>query len=412
MRLKRVVITGLGAVSPFGRGAGRLFEALCAGESGIRCVPDLADVGGLGPRIAGLVPDVDPKEIPRKNRRSMSRMSIYALLAAREALAQAGVDEDIVTGGRLGLAVGSTVGSVDTMEEFFGLYLQSRSIENIKSMLFFRIMGHSCAANVAQALGIAGRTLAPSAACSTGCQAVGLGYECIALGSQDMMLCGGADEFHPLTPSTFDIMQAASVGFNNAPQCTPRPFDAQRDGIVCSEGAGVLLLESLDSALARDAKILAEVIGFASTSDASSIASPDPEPVRRCMEAALANAGIPASAVSYVNAHATGTPQGDEAESRAIADLFGAYVPVSSLKGHLGHTMAASGALELVACVDMLRSGKVVPTRNLQKPGAECAGILLPLTLEDRELTTILKNNFALGGVNCSVAIRRFTHAG
>lgn len=254
MSLRRVVITGLGAISPFGQGVERLFKALEDGESAIRYIAELEKVQGLGPHVAGLVQDIDIKDIPRKVRRTMSPMSVYALLASQEALAQAHVDQRLLTGGRLGIALGSTVGSVDTMEEFFNEFLQKRSIEGIKSMLFFKIMGHSCAANVAQTLGIAGRTLAPSAACATGCQAVGMGYEAIALGKQDLMLCGGADEFHPLTAATFDIIQAASTQYNDRPQCTPRPFDRDRDGIVCAEGAGLLLLESLDSARARGAK--------------------------------------------------------------------------------------------------------------------------------------------------------------
>lgn len=412
MPLKRVVITGLGTVTPFGAGTQRLFQALLAGESAVRFHPELEAVHGLGPRIAGLVRDIEPREIPRKIRRSMSAMSIYALLAAREALLQGGVDEALRTGGRLGIALGSTVGSVDTMEEFFTHYLSTKSVEQIKSMLFFRIMGHSCAANVAQALNITGRTVAPSAACSTGCQAVGLGYEAIAFGRQDLMLCGGADEFHPLTAATFDIMQAASTGFNDRPGETPRPFDRDRDGIVCSEGAGVLLLESLDSALARGADILAEVAGFTCTSDATSIASPDPAPVRLCMEQALQDAQMTTTDIDYVNAHATGTLQGDIAESTAIADLFGADVCVSSLKGHLGHTMAASGAVELAACVEMMRSATLIPTRNLDNPSPECSRVRLLRTIIRQPVSALIKNNFALGGVNCSIALRRFSHDG
>ena len=410
MRLKHVVITGLGAISPLGTGADQLFTALKAGQSGIDRVPELEKIGGLGPRIAGLVRNVDPKQIPRKNRRSMSRMSIYALLAAQEALAQGMVDDITRTQGRLGIVLGSTVGSAETMEAFFKKYLQSKSIEHIKSMMFFRIMGHSCAANVAQSLGITGRTLAPSAACSTGCQSVGLGYETIALGRQDMMLCGGADEFHPLTAGTFDIMHAASTAYNEMPDQTPRPFDTDRDGIVCSEGAGILLLESLDSAQARGAEILAEVVGFASTSDTSNIANPDPAPLTDCMQAALDDAHTDITDVDYVNAHATGTIFGDEAECRAIAKLFGPDIAVSSLKGHLGHTMAASGALELIACVHMLRTGTLIPTRNLDNPAPECSGVRLLRQVEHAAINTIIKNNFALGGVNCTIALRRYTH--
>lgn len=409
MRVKRVVITGMGAISPLGTGTDQLFEALKSGKSGIGHVPALEKIGGMGPRIAGLVHGVDPKQIPRKNRRSMSHMSIYALLAAQEALLQGTVDDMTRTQGRLGIVLGSTVGSADTMEAFFKEYLNSQSIERIKSMMFFRIMGHSCAANVAQSLGITGRTLAPSAACSTGCQSVGLGYETIALGRQDLMLCGGADEFHPLTAGTFDIMHAASTAYNETPEKTPRPFDRDRDGIVCSEGAGILLLESLDSAEKRGADILAEIVGFASTSDASNIANPDPAPLTQCMQAALDDAHIPISDVDYVNAHATGTVSGDEAESRAIAKLFGSHIPVSSLKGHLGHTMAACGALELIACVNMLRTGTLIPTRNLDNPSPQCSGIRLLRQVEHADITTVIKNNFALGGINCTVALRRYT---
>ena len=410
MRLNRVVITGLGAVSPFGQGASTLFASLLAGESAVRHVPELENVTGLGPRVAGLVHGIDLKDIPRKVRRTMSRMSLFALLAAEEALAQGNVDEGLRSGGRLGIVLGSTVGSAETMEEFFHEFLRDKCIEGIKSTLFFKIMGHSCAANVAQTLGISGRTLAPSAACATGCQAVGLGFEAIDLGRQDLTLCGGADAFHPLTAATFDIIQASSTNYNDRPQSTPRPFDRDRDGIVCSEGAGVLLLESLDSALARDAEILAEIVGFASTSDPSSIANPDPAPVRRCMELTLAEAGLEPGTVDYVNAHATATLQGDEAESRAIGELFGPRVPVSSLKGHLGQSMAASGALELIACVQMMQAGKLIPTRNLENIADECSGIFTPKTVLDIRPDTVIKNNFALGGVNCSIALRRFTH--
>ncbi|WP_462323811.1 beta-ketoacyl-[acyl-carrier-protein] synthase family protein [Desulfoplanes sp.] len=410
MRLKRVVITGMGGVSPFGKGLGTMFAALEAGKSGISACTELEDIGGLGPRIAGHVQGVDPKEVPRKYRRSMSRMSIHALLAAWEALGRGNVDGPTVTGGRLGIALGSTVGSVDTMESFFKEYLGTKSIERIKSMLFFRIMGHSCAANVAQTLGITGRTLAPSAACSTGCQAVGLGYETIALGRQDLMLCGGADEFHPLAIGTFDIMYAASTGYNETPEKTPRPFDRDRDGIVCSEGAGILLLESLDSALARNAPILAEIVGFATSSDSSSIVNPEPAPLAACMRASLEQGGLATGDVDYVNAHATGTVRGDGAEIRAIHEVFGPSIPVSSLKGHLGHTMAASGSLELAACVHMLRTGMLIPTLNLDHPSPECTGVHLLQKMEPCDARVILKNNFALGGVNCTIALRRYSH--
>lgn len=406
MRLKRVVITGTGSVSPFGRGSDALFSCIKNGQSGIRRVETLEEVGGLGPRVAGLVPDVGMQDIPRKTRRSMSPMSAYAYLAAIDALAQAALPPAFVTGGRLGVAVGSTIGSPITLESFFRQYLPCSSVEQMKSMLFFRIMGHTAAANVAQALGATGMVLAPSSACSSGCQAIGLGYEAIAMGRQDCMLCGGTDEYHPLVSATFDIMQAASTAYNDHPKLTPRPFDCNRDGVVCSEGAGVLLLESLESAKKRSAPILGEILGFASNSDAGSIAEPTPEPITVCMRAALDDAGIRPEDVEYVNAHATGTELGDIAESQAIAALFGGKIPVSSLKGHLGHTMAASGALETIAVLEMLRHKLLLPTLNLVTPDSRCSGIYLLQKKIGTSGILAVKNSFALGGINCTLVVR------
>ncbi|MDR2726565.1 MAG: beta-ketoacyl-[acyl-carrier-protein] synthase family protein [Deltaproteobacteria bacterium] len=408
MQLKRVAVTGIGAVSPYGKGTGTLFASLAEGKSGISRHEDLERFAELGPRVAGIVRDVDMTEVPRKHRRSMSPMSVYALMAAQEAIAQAALPEEILAGGRAGVIMGSTMGSVVTIEEFFREYVDRGSLEQMKSVLFFRIMGHSIASNVALALGVTGRVLAPTAACSTSCQAIGLAYEAIATGKQDAVLCGGADEYHPLATGTFDLMLAASTAYNTDPERTPRPFDIGRDGVVCSEGAGVLLLESFASARARGAKILAEVAGFASLSDSSSIANPDPEPLFRCMRAALQEAKIAPEEVSYVNAHATATVQGDIAESAAIAMLFGNRTPVSSLKGHLGHTMAASGALESAACVEMLRRHMLVPTLNLEEPDPRCGGIDLVRENREHPVSVIVKNNFALGGINCSLVLRGY----
>ena len=408
--LRRVVVTGLGAVSPFGRGVPTLMAALYAGQSAVRQVPELERIGGLRTRVAALVQGIDPREIPRKDRRSMSAMSVYATLASHEALAQAGIGTAELEGGRLGVAIGSTVGSTQTTEDFFRDFFTDHSLERMKSTLFFQIMNHSCAANVVQALGITGRLLAPSSACSTGCQAVGYGYEQVALGRQDFMLCGGADEFHPLTAATFDVMTAASIGFNGQPELTPRPFDRRRDGMVCAEGGGIVLLEALDSALARGAAILGEVTGFATVSDPSSIANPNAAAMERCMRETLEDAELAPEEVDYINAHATATTQGDIAEAEAIRAIFAARVPVSSLKGHMGHTMAASGALELLASIEMLRRGELVPTLNLDEVDPACAGILHVRGVESRPVRAFIKNNFALGGVNSSLVVRRYPH--
>ena len=408
MQMKRVAVTGMGAVSPFGRGVSSLVNGLLSGQSAVKRLDGLEQIVGLRSFVGAVVPGVDGKEIPRKFRRSMSPMSIFATLAAQEAVAAAALAEEIPAGGRLGVSIGSTIGSPATMQAFFEQFIRERSVEQMKSTLFFQMMNHSCAANVAQALGVTGRILAPSAACATGCQAIGYAYEMIASGKQDYMLCGGADEIHPLTTATFDLINAASTHYNDRPESTPRPFDRARDGVVCSEGAAVLLLESLDSALARNAHIYVEILGFATLSDTSSIANPSKAAVRLCMEKGLEDAGVAPDEVDYVNAHATGTEQGDIAESEAISELLGGDVPVSSLKGHFGHSMAASGALEMVATIAMMTDGYIIPTRNLETIDERCSGIRHVQTLEKRGIRKVLKNNFALGGVNACVVLGRY----
>ncbi len=408
MLLRRVVITGMGVVSPFGRGIETLMDGLLTGKSGVVRVPELAEIVGMRTRVAALVTGIDPKEIPRKFRRSMSNMSVFATLACQDAAAMAGVSEAEFGSGKLGVSIGSTIGSPQTMQDFFKDFAIDNSLERMKSTLFFHIMNHSCASNVAQFLGVTGRILAPGAACSTSSHAVGYAAEMIAMGKQELMLCGGADEFHPLTAGTFDIMNAASTSFNDSPRSTPRPFDRDRDGIVCGEGSGILLLESLESAERRGAKILAELTGFATNSDPGSIANPNASSIADCMLQALQDAQVRPDQVDYVNAHATATEQGDIAECEAISRVFGNSVPVSSLKGHLGHAMAASGTLEMAACVQMLRQGLLIPTLNLENIDPHCANVKHVQEVTKHPVTMVIKNNFALGGVNSSIILRRY----
>lgn len=406
MSLRRVVVTGLGAVSPFGVGVTPLMDALLRGRHGISFLPELEEIKGLRCHVAGRVPELDVSHVERKYRRFMSRMSVFTLLACQEALAQAAVPPELLHSGRLGVAVGATLGSPQTTQEFYQDFLQDHSIERTKSHIFFKVMGHTCAANAAQALGVTGRVLAPAAACASAGQAIGLGWEMIALGRQDAMLCGGAEELHPLTVSTFDILGAASTNYNDAPHKTPRPFDRERDGTVCSEGAGVLLLEGLDTALERGATPLAEVAGFACSNDARNISSPDAASIEACMRLALESAGLAPQDVDCVNAHATATELGDIAEGRAIERLFGSETPVTCCKGNLGHSLAASGGLESAVCVRMLEQGNIPPLRNLENVDPRCGKlhhVREPLSKQAGELGCIIKNNFALGGVNTSL---------
>ncbi|HDS16459.1 MAG TPA: beta-ketoacyl-[acyl-carrier-protein] synthase family protein [Proteobacteria bacterium] len=403
--MRRVAITGMGAVSPFGRGVPRLLQALAAGESAVTSVPGLAAYGGLRTQLAALVPDVNGREIARAQRRSMSRQSLFAVLAAREALDQARLPESLYADGECGVAIGSTISSLETSESFFADYLVDKSFARMKTSLFFKTMNHSAAANVAQYFGLTGRLLAPAAACATGCQSLGYAYEMIAGGLQQVMVCGGAEEFHSLAAATFDLMNAASVGYNDNPAAASRPFDRCRDGVVCGEGAGILVLEDWEAAQARGAEILAELRGFATLTETGSIAEPSAAAMQKCIRAVLANAGVPALAIGYVNAHATATEKGDLAEAAALAEIFGSRVPISSLKGHLGHTLAASGALETIATVAMLNRGEFWPTRNLEEIDARFAGLHLLQRVEKHDAVLALKDNFALGGVNCSLVL-------
>lgn len=405
---ERVVVTGWGAVTPFGAGVPAMWEALRAGRTAVRHCPALAGIKGLRTTVAACVPEVDAQSIDRKKRRYMSKMSVYAVLAAREALQMAGLSDEQLQSVRTGVCAGSTTGSTVETEVLFRDVLGKGSIEGMKSTHFFKIMNSSCTANLAQALGIRGRLLAPSAACATGTIAIGLAAESIALGRQDVMVCGGADELHVVTVGVFDTLEASSRAYNDRPEMTPRPFDRDRDGIICGEGAGVVVLESLEHARARKADILGEICGFDVNSSPEDIANPGPESMIQCMETALAASGLCREQVGYLNAHATGTIRGDSAECEAVERVFGRQLPVSSLKGHLGHTMAACGALELVATLLMLRDGLLLPTRNLQEPDEICGRLNLLRKAEPRQVDVAMSNNFALGGVNSAMVIRRW----
>jgi 3-oxoacyl-[acyl-carrier-protein] synthase II len=253
----------MGAVSPFGLGVKCLWDNLLSGNSAVKMIPYFKELGGLRSCVAAVVPEIDVSVINRKKRRFMSPMSTYSCIAALEAIEMAGLNEDQITSRETGLCLASTMGS------------SSGSIENVKSTMFFKTMNHSCASNTAQALGITGRIVSPSAACASGTLATGLAYETIMAGNQNIMFCGGTDEHHVLATAVFDIMSAASCNYNDDPQQTPRPFDLDRDGVVCAEGAGILILEELEHARNRGVGILAEIIGFETFSSPGDIARLD-----------------------------------------------------------------------------------------------------------------------------------------
>jgi 3-oxoacyl-[acyl-carrier-protein] synthase II len=281
-------------------------------------------------------------------------------------------------------------------------------MHQIPSGMFFKIMSHTAAANIAQTFNVKGRVISPNAACSSSAQAIGMGYEFIRNGIQDVMLCGGVDELHPMTNVSFDIVQAASYKFNEQPHRTPRPFDKDRDGTVCGEGAGCIVLESEESALKRGARILGEVVGFSTSSSGVHMAQADADSIAVCINDALKSAQLQPGDVDYINAHATGTLVGDVSEALAIKQVFAEKVPVSSLKGYFGHTLGASGVLEMIVSFSMMEEEILLPTLNLDEPDEACTGIWHLREKREQKINTFVKNSFAFGGINTVLIGKRY----
>lgn len=401
--MRRVVVTGMGMVTPLGNDPARTFQDVIDGKSGVVRVPAFDEVGDLGARIAAPVKSFEPERIPRKIRRSMARMAQYAVAATGDALKAANFPTERLAQGRVAVSAGSTTGSPEAMEEFWREYLGTSSIRGIPSTSFLRVMSHTVASHIALAYGITGSILSPSCACAASNQAVGLGLDLIRVGRADAVVAGGADELSVLSAATFDVVRAGCRGHEDAPHTRPAPFDASRDGVVVGEGAAVVVLEELEAARARGAPILAEILGYGESCDAHHMSSPEAAGMVTAMQRALADAGLTPADIDYVCAHATGTEVGDAAEAEATHRMFGSEVPVSSLKGHFGHMLAACGSTELILCIEAMRRSIVPQTLNLAD--ANVAPILLPRAPLERQLRRIVSNNFAFGGINASLVI-------
>jgi 3-oxoacyl-[acyl-carrier-protein] synthase II len=407
MQLRRVAITGMGSVSPFGRGVTALTEGIEAGRSAVRYMEGWNKYIGLRSLVGAPAELKDEKLIPRQNRRSMGRMSMFAVQAAQDALADSGLDAAAATSGRMGCVVGSTTGSAISISQAFEAMLPDRDLTKLSSMMFFHCLSHTATMNVAQFLKINGCVMATSAACASALQAMGTGYDIIRLGRQDYMLCGGAEELHPTVTGSFDVLFATSAKYNDTPNKTPRPFDRDRDGLVCGEGSGIILLEDYEHAVKRNAHIYAEVLGYHTCSSGDHVSESNRATMAICMREALKDAGLEPREVDYVNAHATATMQGDKEEAEAIRDVFGDSVPVSSLKGYIGHTLGASAAIELAASLAGMRKDMIYPTLNLENVSPECTGIHHVMnTPERRAARVVVKNSFAFGGISAVLVCR------
>lgn len=406
MTLKRVVITGLGVVSPFGNGVPALMKGIEEGRSAVQRMEGWEEYSGLHSLVGAPVEMQDEKRIPRQKRRSMGRMSIFAAQAADEALADAGIRLDQEDRWRIGCVIGSTMGSAKSINDAFEIMLPKKDLSLLNSTMFFQCMSHTAAVNVAQYLGLNGSIMAPAAACASALHAIGTGYDLIRLGRQDVLLCGGAEELHPTVTGSFDILFATSAKYNDRPRETPRPFDRDRDGLVCGEGSGLLVLEDYDHAVKRKAKIYAEVAGYSTTANGLHVSQSNKESMVVCMHQALESAGVSENDIDYINAHATATIQGDQEEAEAIREIFGGTVPVSSLKGYIAHTLGASGAIELAASMKMMERGLIYPTLNLASVAPDCEGINHVTKILHRQVRTVLKNGFAFGGINAALVCK------
>lgn len=405
--MKRVVITGVGVVSPLGIGVNSLMDGIASGKSAVCYMEEWAGYRGMNSHVAAPAQLRDEKNIPRQKRRSMGRMSIFAAQAAEQALADSGIDASVLSSHRTGCIIGSTTGSAGSISKAFEIMLSDRDLSKLPSSLFFQCMSHTAAMNVAQHLGLTGYVLSTSAACASSMQAIGTGYELISSGRQDVLLCGGAEELHPTVTGSFDVVFATSSKYNHAPQMTPRPFDKDRDGLVCGEGSGILILEEYEHARRRNAKIYAEITGYDTCGSGSHISQSDEKSIAQCMSETLKSAQVTYAEIDYINAHATGTIQGDKEEAAAIKRIFGRNVPVNSLKGHMGHTLGASGAIELIATLFMMEQGIIYPTLNLDEISPDCEGINHVTEPVKKEINTVLKNCFAFGGINASLVCKK-----
>jgi 3-oxoacyl-[acyl-carrier-protein] synthase II len=405
--LKRVVISGVGAVSALGSDVASLVKGVEEGRSAVRYMEGWDQYIGLRSLVGAPAELKNEKAIPRKSRRSMGRMSVFAVQAAEQALADAGVERGDLSSGRIGCIVGSTMGGAESLNETFEVMLPERDLSQLTAMKFFQCVSHTAAMNVAQYLGITGYVMATSAACASALQAIGAGYDLIRMGKQDLVLCGGSEELHPTVTASFDILLATSSGYNGNPRRTPRPFDSQRDGLVCGEGCGILALEEYERALDRKAKIYTEVIGYHTGGSGDHVSQSSRASIVRCLREALASAGVAPGDVDYINAHGTATIHGDKVEAEAVREVFGDAVPLSSLKGYIGHTLGASGALELIVSLAMMEEETIYPTLNLESVAEDCRGIRHVMKPLSCDIKVMIKNCFAFGGINAALVCRR-----
>ncbi|WP_273021515.1 beta-ketoacyl-ACP synthase [Rheinheimera sp.] len=407
--MKRVVVTGMSVITALGDSWADFKQQLCQGKNAVCVMPQWDKFSNMSTRLAAPVQHFQrPEHYSRKMVRSMGRVSLMATRATELALEAAGLlQHPALTDGRCGIAYGSSTGSTDPILAF-GRMMDTGDMTGVTATSYIQMMAHTTAVNVGVFFGIKGRVYTTSSACTSGSQGIGYAYEAIKYGKQTLMVAGGAEELCATEAAVFDTLYATSTK-NDTPDLTPRPFDQARDGLVIGEGAGTLILEELEHALARGATIYAEVVGFGTNSDGVHVTQPTDSTMETAMRLALDDAAVTAADIGYINAHGTATDRGDVAESQATARIFGSNTPISSLKSYLGHTLGACGAIESWASIHMMQDDWYAPTLNLTQPDMAC-GELDYIMQHGRELRAdyVMSNNFAFGGINTSLIFKRW----
>jgi 3-oxoacyl-[acyl-carrier-protein] synthase II len=406
----RVVITGMSGLTSLGSDWESIIKRVREQRSGICKMEEWTKYNGLNTLLGGPILDFEvPGHYTRKGIRSMGRVALFSTVTTERALEQAGLlDDPVVSSGETGIAYGSSSGTPDAIADFAAM-LHEHSTSKINATSYIRMMSHTAAVNTGLFFKIRGRLIATSTACTSGSQAIGYAYEAIKYGKQKVMVAGGAEELSATQAAVFDTLFATSVQ-NETPEKTPRPFDKDRDGLVIGEGAATLVLEDLDYAKARGAKILAEIAGFATNCDASHVTQPTAATMEQAMRMGLQDAELDPAAVGYVSAHGTATDLGDVAESQATNAVFGSKMPISSLKSFFGHSLGACGAQEAWLAIEMMNNEEFTPTLNLQNLDNRCAELDY-IVEEPRRVSTeyVVNNNFAFGGVNTSLVLKRWS---
>jgi 3-oxoacyl-[acyl-carrier-protein] synthase II len=409
---RRVAVTGLGVVTSLGRRLDTFWERLVRGDSGIAPVT-LFDASGYRVQFGGQVPwepereDIaDPKEIRR-----LDRYAQFAIAAAKDAVADSGIDFQHEEPYRCGVAIGSGIGGLQEFETQFARMID-KGVDKVSPFFIPKLLLNSASGHVSALFGIKGPTIAIATACASAANSIGSALRMIQYGDADVVVTGGTEAaLTPIALAGFQNMRALSFR-NDEPQRASRPFDVDRDGFVLAEGAGVVVLEEWERARRRGARIYGELTGYGATGDAGHITQPDDEGAgaARAMATALRDAGVAPEAVGYVNAHGTSTPLGDKAETAAIKHVFGGHarrLAVSSTKSQLGHTLGASGGIEMVICALTLTRGVIAPTINLDNPDPACDLDYTPRVAREARVNVVMSNNFGFGGHNASLVLAR-----